>query len=113
MTTSGAVMVKAGKYVSSDITDTMINQFINEAEAYINTETRKDWTALYPTLSGAAILSDIASSLAAIPCINYDMSGFNGGRAEGESRMQVLRDAAMRGIAILKDDKSRTYLEGT
>ncbi|MHA1353757.1 MAG: hypothetical protein ACTSR1_01095 [Candidatus Heimdallarchaeota archaeon] len=122
MTTSGAVLVKAGSNVNSNLTggttiygqtpDELITQWINEAEAFINTMTRVNYSDTYTTLNEDVkhILSEIASNLAAIYCINYDMSGYTS-RAEAESMITVLRDGALRGLSLLKDKKQTDFID--
>jgi hypothetical protein len=56
-----------------------------------------------------ALLTDIASNLAAIYVITYDMSGYTS-RIEAEDMINVLRDAALRGLAIIKEKKDQDFL---
>jgi len=55
------------------------------------------------------LLTDIASNLAAIYVICYDMSGYTS-RVEAEDLINVLRDAALRGLAIIKEKKDQDFL---
>lgn len=56
-----------------------------------------------------AMLTDCAANLAAIYVIAYDMSGYNS-RIEAEDMINVLRDAALRQLAILKEKKNQDFL---
>ncbi len=95
-------------------TEPYANSFIQQAEAHINMVCRKvfasstaEFTALPSTTKG--ILTDVASNLAAIYAIQYDMSGFSS-RIEAEDMINILRDAAQRGLSILRDQKQKTFL---
>ena len=123
LTTSGAVLIKAGKNVSSDLTgvgnttlnltaDEIINQFIEEAESLINSMTRINYTDSYAGLNADVkdILTQVASDLAAINAITYDMSGYTN-RIEAENLITVLRDSALRGLSLLRDKKTTTFID--
>jgi hypothetical protein len=56
-----------------------------------------------------AILRDAASNLAAIYVISFDMSGY-ATRIVAEDLINVLRDAFLRDLAILKERESQTFL---
>jgi len=110
LTSSGAVLAKAGANVSAVMSadpDQLIDTWINQAEGAISVATKKDWVAAYATAtptSVKSILDETASNLAAIYCINYDMSGYTS-RGEAESMITVLRDGYLRNISILKQIK--------
>jgi len=53
----------------------------------------------------------VASNLAAIMVIQYDFSGFTS-RIEAEDMINVLRDAALRGMSILRDKKQQDFIDG-
>ena len=55
------------------------------------------------------ILREVASNIAAIYAITYDMSGFTS-RLEAEDMINVLRDAALRGLSILRDQNVKNFL---
>ena len=114
---SGAVIAKAGKNVSSDITSswTLTSEYekwIDEAEATCILMSRYDWIASSAAITTNALplIEETVSSLAAIKAISYDMSGYTT-RGEAEDMITVLRDAAIRNISILKDQKGVTFLK--
>ena len=117
MTTSGAVQVKAGANVNATIItgafESQVDQWINEAESFVNVLTRNNYSDSYSTLNAdvKALLSDITSNLAAIYMISYDMSGYTT-RIEAEDMVNILRDAALRGISILRDQKKVDFING-
>lgn len=78
--TSGAVKLKSGAGVSSDLTAENYTQLINQAESYINAATRINWVDLYASLDDnlKKILEDAASSHAAIGAVQYDSSNYVG-----------------------------------
>lgn len=101
---SGAMLLKAGKNVSSDISvsDTKCNSFINEAECYVIGATKTNWIDTYATLNAdkKLILQEAVSNLAGIYAISYDMSGFTS-RAEAELMISVLYRRAMDCLKVL------------
>ena len=110
---SGPTLVKAGANVSSVMTASAggeVDAFIEQAEGVLNAATRYDFVTNWITLSGPApIAKEIVEDLAAISCIQYDMSGYTS-RGEAESMVNILRDAALRGLQILKNKKTQTFL---
>ena len=122
--TSGMVLKKAGANTSSALTTLFIGSgvtaecaldtWITEAESLINAVCRYDFTSTYLGLSANTkkILQGVASDLAAIDAINYDMSGY-GSRTEAEDMINVRRDSALRGLAILRDKKVQKFISDT
>lgn len=111
--TTAEVQRKAGANASATSnTEAYINQFMTEVESEINVMTRNNWSDEYSGLNVdvKGILKEVASNLAAIYVIQYDMSGFTS-RTEAENMINVLRDAAMRGMSILRDKKQETFME--
>src|SRR3990167_5224216 len=100
LTTSGAILSRAG--LKATISQGNLVGYSNDAEAVINTATRKDWVADYTNVTAnfKGILNHCASSLAAMDIINFDMSGFSS-RAEAETMLDVLRDGVVRDLEIL------------
>lgn len=114
--TSGAVKLKAGANRPADDTDLTADNyttFINEAEAAIAAETRINWVDEYSGLDAdfKTILEDAASSHAAIPVINFDMSGYTS-RAEAQTMLDVnyarFRDA----LRLLKEKVTSDFIQG-
>jgi len=112
MTSSGAVLIKAGANVNSALTDTEITRFINEAEGIINSVCRYNYVDNYPSNADVqGIFNQVSSDLAAISCINYDIDSYPS-RTEAEDMINVLRDSALRGLAILRDKKVQDFING-
>lgn len=110
--TTAEIGRKAGANASSTSTaEAYTNDFIAQAESFINVSTRYNWSDAYSGLNAdvQGVLKEAASNLAAIYCIQYDMSGFTS-RGEAESMIVVLRDAALRAMSILRDLKSRDFI---
>lgn len=106
------VQYKAGANASTTSnTEAYINSYIAQAESTINTVSRFNWSDAYSGLNAdtKAILKEAASNLAAIYVITYDMSGFTS-RAEAESMITVLRDGAVRAMALLRDQKQKDFI---
>ena len=106
---------KCGEGVAPEaITEAFANSFIQQAESKINVVARKVFaadTAAFTALPATTkqLLTDIASNLAAIYAIQYDMSGFTS-RIEAEDMINILRDAALRGLSIIRDTKIQDFL---
>jgi len=119
--TSGAAIIKAGANISTSInglTDPnnvsvgAVDSWINQAEAFISSNTRYDWVTNYASLdaNNKKILEEAASSLAAMYCINYDLSGYTS-RIEAETMLDVLRDTVMRCLSLLRDKKTEEFIK--
>jgi len=102
----------AGASATSNV-EAYINDYMTQVESFINTVTRYNWSDNYSTLNAdvKGILKEVASNLAAIYVIIYDMSGYTS-RVEAEDMINVLRDAALRGLALLRDKKTQDFMTG-
>ena len=112
--TTAEVERKAGAGASATSkAEAYVNQYMTEVESSINTLTRFNWSDVYSGLDVdvKGILKEVASSLAAIYVIQYDMSGYTS-RIEAEDMINVLRDAALRGMSLLRDKKAQTFIKG-
>lgn len=112
--TTAEVERKAGANSSATSTaEAYVNDYMTQAESLINVATRHNWSDDYSGLNAdvKGILKEIASNLAAIYAIQYDMSAFTS-RIEAEDMINVLRDAALRGISILRDKKPQDFMSG-
>ena len=90
------------------------NSYIKQIESLINMICRKvfaadttAFTALPATTKHA--LTGVTSDLAAIYAIMYDMSGY-GSRIEAEDMINILRDAGLRGLSLLREQPQKTFL---
>ena len=112
--TTAEVQYKAGANASATSkAEAYVNSFMTQTESFINAYCRYNFSDNYSTLNVdvKGTLKEIASNLAAIYVIQYDMSGFTT-RGEAEDMINVLRDAALRGLAILRDKKTQDYING-
>lgn len=111
MTTSGAVIIKAGANATTVLTGDNINQFINEAESMVNATIHKNFTKKYSTLTNDVkhILNDVVSSDAAMAIIHYDMDGF--GRIQAQTMLDILNNRVTRGLSLLKDKVVTDFME--
>ncbi len=90
------------------------NSFIEQAESVINMICRKIFaadTAAFTALPDTTkhLLTEVASNLAAIYAVMYDMSGYSS-RIEAEDMINILRDAALRGLSLLREQPQKTFL---
>lgn len=89
------------------------DEIIIDVEAYINCYCTFDFStadaaiALNATVRG--ILIETGACLAAIEGIIWDMSGFTT-RTEAEDMINVLRDIALRNLAILRDKETQRFM---
>jgi len=111
--TTAEVARKAGTNASAtSVAEAYTNDYVTQAESFINVATRYNWSDAYSGLDAdvKGLLKEIASNLAAIYVIIWDMSGFTS-RIEAEDMINVLRDAALRGISLLRDKKSEDFMK--
>ena len=112
--TTAEVERKAGANCSATSkAEAYVNDYMTQVEAQINSACRYNFSDAYSGLNvdTKGILKEIASNLAAIYVIQYDMSGFTS-RVEAEDMINILRDAALRGLAILRDKKAQDFVNG-
>ncbi len=113
ITTSTAILNRAGLNVSPAVSGAMLNEITSGAIATINNITRINYSNTYTTLNNdvKTILNEVASKLGAIDCITYDMSGYTS-RIEAEDMINVLRDGVLRGLSLLRDKKTTDFIDG-
>lgn len=114
--TTEEVQRKAGVGASTiSNTETYINDFISQAESYINVLCKKNWSDNYAGLNTnvKGILKEAASNLAAIYVLNYDFSSISAitSRAEAEDRVIVLWERLEKCIDILKLEAAKSFIE--
>ena len=104
---SGCNMLKGG--MAGDT----INYLISGASSTILTLMRNEELGDYATLSAnkKEIVNDVCSNMVGIQLVTYDMSGYSS-RVEAEDIINVLRDAKLMGLSILRDKKAQDYING-
>lgn len=109
--TSDEILVKAGENYDNSITEARINALCLQVESHINCVCRYNFSDQYASLNAdvKGILSEVASNLVAIYIISFNMVGYTT-RYEAESMVNILRDAALRGLAILRDKKTQEFM---
>ncbi len=113
-----AIIDKAGAGASGAITSSyaIMKRFSEQAEGVINAVSRFNWTdaASRGIISDEVkgILADAASNIAAISVVTADMTGYNT-RIEAEDIINVLRDAKLMNLGLLKDQKRVKFINGT
>lgn len=113
--TTTEVQYKAGANASATSkSEAYVNSYMEQVEAHINNTCRYNFSDNYSSLNNDTkeLLKEVASNLAAIYVIQYDISGFSS-RIEAEDMINILRDAALRGLALLKDKKVVDFLNGS
>lgn len=111
--TSDEILVKAGENYDTSITEARINALCLQVESTINLVCRYNFSDAYAGLNAdvKGILSETASNLVAIYIIQFNMAGYTS-RVEAEDMINILRDGALRGLSILKDQKAVTFING-
>lgn len=113
--TTAEVERKAGANCSATSkAEAYTNDYVAQAESLINALCTYNFSDNYATLNGDTkeILKEIASDLAAIYVISYDMSGFTT-RIEAEDMINILRDAALRGLSILRSKNAQDFINAS
>lgn len=111
--TSDEIKVKAGENVDgTGSTEARINNLCTQVESYINCVCRYNWSDNYAAANAdvKGLLSMVASDLVAIYLIMFNMSGYSS-RIEAEDMINVLRDSALRGLALLRDQKTQQFIQ--
>ena len=116
MASTGAVMFKAGANCNWQTHDGLtsgarIAFAVDEAESYINTNTRINYTDTFSTLNAdvKAILQDTCACHAAITLINYDQSGYTS-RQEALTMINILWGKMMENIRLLREKKNTDFI---
>lgn len=110
--TTAEVQRKAGLGANATAaSEAYINDFMTQVESEINAVCRYNFSDNYSSLNAdtKGLLKQCASNLAAIYVIIYDMSGYTS-RIEAEDLINVLRDAALRNLSLLKDKKVSDFV---
>lgn len=108
------VQGKAGANASTvSNVESFINDYMTQVESQINVIANFNFSDVYSGLNVdvKGILKEVASNLAAIYVIQYDMSGFTS-RGEAEDMISVLRDAALKGLSLLKNKNKKDFING-
>ena len=113
--TSGAIVTKAGENADATAiaSGAILEQFSNEAEAYINAVSRHDWIANFSTIATntKTLLGEACSNLGGIYVIQYNMSGFST-IVEAEDMVNILWARLDKVINLLKDQKVVDFING-
>ena|SRR3990167_2332966 len=111
---SGAVVLKAGNFVSTALTDSNYTMLINQAESFIAASTRTDWVSLYSTLNTdkKKILEDAASSHAAVSAIAFNLSLYPT-TAQAQTMLNVNYARLFDCIQLLKEEAVYDFIKGT
>ena len=110
--TTAEVERKAGAKVSSvSKAEAYVDDYMTQAESLINTLCKFNFSDSYAGLNTdvKGILKEVSSNIAAIYAISYDMSGFTT-NIQAEDMINILRDAALRGLSVLRDRKGQDFM---
>lgn len=111
-TNNADIQAKAGTGANATAKATAATDiYVLEVESFVNAATRYNWSDAYAALNADVkdLLKEVTSNLCAIYVIQWDMSGYTS-RIEAEDMINVLRDAALRGISLLRDKKIQEFI---
>lgn len=109
-------LTKAGAnhhtYFDSGGGTTDVEEFINQAESFINVSTRINYSDTYSTLNTDVkrILEDAASSHAAMAIINYDMGSYNT-LAEAQTMLDLNYTRLKDAMRLLDEKKHTNFID--
>ena len=121
--TSAECIAAAGdNYNSTQVVDTMINEFCLQAENLINSLTRYNWSDLFTAPATTTTISaDVwhmlglaEASLVGKKMLAFKPTGEDGAmsRIEFEDRINILRDDFLFAISILRDKQVQKFMQG-
>ena len=109
---SNAIVVRAAGANTSSwaITEAYTNDYLRQAESFINANCRFNFSDVYSTLNVDVkfLLRMTAAKLAAIDVIEYDTSGMSS--SEAQFKVNVLWAKAMDGLKMLKDKAKQKFI---
>ncbi len=103
---------KAGANASSTgSNESLVSDFVLQAESFVNVSTKKNWTDIYSTLNDDVkfILNQIVSNLAAIDIITHDMAGYSS-RVEAETMINTYREEVNRALFFLLKENNEDFM---
>lgn len=112
--TTAEIGYKAGSGKSATSSaEAYTNSYISQAESFINSVTRFNWSDAYSGLNAdvKGLLKEAGSNIAAMYVIAYDMGGYNN-LAEAQTLLNVLWDRAQLCIKLLEDWKTKDFMSG-
>lgn len=109
--TSDEIIVKAGEYYDTSVTEARINALCLQAESFINISTRYNWTDAFSGLNADVkyILSMLESDIVAMYIIDYNLANYPS-RDMAETMLDVLNDKVRTNIELLKDIKVQDFI---
>lgn len=111
--TTAEVQRKAGANASTvSNVEAYINDYMTQAESYINTVCKYNFSDTYSTLNVdvKAILKEAASCIAAMDVINYDIASFPS-VAQAQTMLDFLSNRAAACIELLKEKDKQSFIQ--
>ena len=114
VTYSTAALVKKGtKWLSSDLADGDIEEYIYEAEGIVDSVMKQTGRGLAPTFtfdsSLHGLIRDATTSLALFNCIRYDPGAFPL-LEQAEMTENLVYYSALRALTLLADTRATDYI---
>ena len=112
--TTAEVQRKVGANASTTANvEAYINDFMTQAESWINSITRYNWSDAYSALNVdiKGLLKMAASAKAAMAVINYDLRGFSS-LMEAQTRLNVLAWEIDLAIKMLINQEVKKFVTG-
>ena len=109
--TSDEILVKAGSKYDTAITEARINALCLQAEGYINSVTRYNWSDAFSGLNSdfKGILSELESDLVAMYIIMFNRAVYTNGE-EAECMLDLYTDRTNKIINYLTDIKTQDFI---
>lgn len=112
MCTEAEIDAKTGSGVSASYTDDMKTQALLAAESTVNIVAGFNFSDVWAAtlnVDKKYLITDICASLVAIDAIAYDTTGY-ADLIEAEDKITVCRDAALRGLSILREQSNVDFI---
>jgi len=111
--TSDEILVKAGEYYDTSITEARINALCLQCESIINCACRYNFSDAYAGLNAdvKGILSALESSWVAMNIIQFNMEGF-AGLGHATTMLDFLHNDFTRNLAILREKYVQDFVTG-
>jgi len=108
--TSGSAKAKAGVNANTTMASAILDEWCDEAEDVVCGVARADLITLSGSLTanGINIIKNVVANMIAQQIIDYDPDAI--GRSTAALKQNVKENQIGRGLAILKEDKNKTYL---
>ncbi len=107
------IVVRAGANCNATaVTAAETDKYVLDVESYINVACGRNWSDAYGSLNANVkyLLKEAGASFCAMYVVNYSMADI--GLAEAQTRLDVLRDKALKAMDILQEKSRQDFMVG-